>query len=53
MCYIVAQASPPVADAIGWGLYVVYAAICVIAFIFVRFALGGWFNLICNQLFDC
>ncbi|KAE8388475.1 hypothetical protein BDV23DRAFT_185405 [Aspergillus alliaceus] len=39
MCYIVAQASPPIADAIGWGLYVVYAAICVIAFIFVRFAL--------------
>ncbi|KAF5862933.1 hypothetical protein ETB97_010974 [Aspergillus alliaceus] len=39
MCYIVAQASPPIADAIGWGLYVVYAAICVIGFIFVRFAL--------------
>ncbi|KAE8360434.1 general substrate transporter [Aspergillus caelatus] len=39
MCYIVAQASPPVADAIGWGLYVVYAAICVIALAFVRFAL--------------
>ncbi|KAB8073511.1 hypothetical protein BDV29DRAFT_175251 [Aspergillus leporis] len=27
MRYIVAQASPPAADAIGWGLYVVYAVI--------------------------
>ncbi|KAE8149168.1 general substrate transporter [Aspergillus avenaceus] len=38
-CYIVAHASPPVGDAIGWGLYVVYAVICVFAFVFVRFAL--------------
>ncbi|KAF9894942.1 hypothetical protein FE257_004564 [Aspergillus nanangensis] len=39
MCYIVAQASPPVNEAIGWGLYVVYAGICVGAFVFVTFAL--------------
>ncbi|CAG7917936.1 unnamed protein product [Penicillium olsonii] len=38
-CYIVAQASPPIADAIGWGLYIIYTGICVVAFIFVRYAL--------------
>lgn len=39
-CYVVAQISPVLGDAIGWGLYVVYALICVAAFAFVRFALG-------------
>ena len=29
-CYIVA---------IGWGLYIIYSAICVVAFIFVRYAM--------------
>ncbi|KAL2868795.1 sugar porter family MFS transporter [Aspergillus lucknowensis] len=38
-CYLVAQISPVLGDAIGWGLYVVYALICVVAFVFVRFAL--------------
>lgn len=39
-CYIVAQASPPIADAIGWGLYIIYSGICVLAFFFVRYAMG-------------
>ncbi|KAL1984892.1 hypothetical protein VTN96DRAFT_8551 [Rasamsonia emersonii] len=26
-CYIVAQASPPIADAVGWGLYIIYSGI--------------------------
>ncbi|KAL5356691.1 general substrate transporter [Aspergillus floccosus] len=39
MCYVVAQASPPLAEAIGWGLYVVYAGICVGALWFVTFKL--------------
>lgn len=39
-CYIVAQASPPIADAIGWGLYIIYSGICVGAFFFVRYAMG-------------
>ncbi|GES64132.1 sugar transporter [Aspergillus terreus] len=39
MCYVVAQASPPLAEAIGWGLYVVYAGICVGALWFVTVAL--------------
>ena len=39
-CYVVAQASPPIADAVGWGLYVIYSGICVAAFFFVRYALG-------------
>lgn len=39
-CYIVAQASPPIADAIGWGLYIIYSGICVLAFFFVRYVLG-------------
>ncbi|KAJ5636894.1 Sugar transporter [Penicillium longicatenatum] len=38
-CYIVAQASPPIGDAIGWGLYIIYSGICVIAFFFVRYCL--------------
>lgn len=38
-CYIVAQASPPIADAIGWGLYIIYSGICVVAFFFVRYAM--------------
>ncbi|KAL4884507.1 general substrate transporter [Aspergillus karnatakaensis] len=38
-CYVVAQISPVLGDAIGWGLYVIYALICVGAFVFVRFAL--------------
>lgn len=38
-CYIVAQASPPIGSAIGWGLYIIYSALCVVAFIFVRFAM--------------
>ncbi|KAI0018039.1 putative sugar transporter [Xylariomycetidae sp. FL0641] len=38
-CYVVAQASPPIASAIGWGLYIIYSGICVIAFFFVRYAM--------------
>lgn len=38
-CYIVAQVSPPVADAIGWGLYIIYSGICIAAFCFVRYAM--------------
>ncbi|KAI0886438.1 putative sugar transporter [Annulohypoxylon maeteangense] len=38
-CYVVAQASPPIAAAIGWGLYIIYSCICVAAFIFVRYAM--------------
>jgi hypothetical protein len=38
-CYIVAQASPPVGAAIGWGLYIIYSGICVVAFVFVRYAM--------------
>ncbi|KIW93779.1 uncharacterized protein Z519_05094 [Cladophialophora bantiana CBS 173.52] len=38
-CYIVAQASPPIGDAIGWGLYIIYSGICVFAFLFVRYAM--------------
>lgn len=39
-CYVVAQASPPIASAIGWGLYIIYSCICVVAFVFVRYAMG-------------
>lgn len=39
-CYVVAQASPPIAASIGWGLYIIYSCICVVAFIFVRYAIG-------------
>ncbi|KAI6086445.1 putative sugar transporter [Hypoxylon rubiginosum] len=38
-CYVVAQASPPIASAIGWGLYIIYSCICVVAFVFVRYAM--------------
>ncbi|KAI1505994.1 putative sugar transporter [Biscogniauxia marginata] len=38
-CYIVAQASPPIASAIGWRLYIIYSAICVVAFVFVRYTM--------------
>ncbi|KAJ5278710.1 Sugar transporter [Penicillium angulare] len=37
--YIVAQASPPISDAIGWGLYIIYSGICLVAFFFVRYCL--------------
>lgn len=38
-CYIVAQVSPPIGAAISWGLYIIYAGICCIAFFFVRYAM--------------
>lgn len=38
-CYVVAQASPPINEAIGWGLYIIYAGICVVALVFVTFAM--------------
>lgn len=38
-CYIVAQASPPIGSAIGWGLYIIYSGLCVLAFLFVRYAM--------------
>lgn len=38
-CYVVAQVSPPIDEAIGWGLYVIYSGICVIALVFVTFAM--------------
>ncbi|RYP69193.1 hypothetical protein DL770_008291 [Monosporascus sp. CRB-9-2] len=38
-CYIVAQISPPIGSAIGWGMYIIYSDICVIAFVFVRYAM--------------
>ncbi|KIX99595.1 uncharacterized protein Z520_04228 [Fonsecaea multimorphosa CBS 102226] len=38
-CYIVAQASPPIGEAIGWGLYIIYSGICVLAFLFVRYVM--------------
>lgn len=38
-CYVVAQVSPPIGAAIGWGLYIIYAVICVFALIFVTFAM--------------
>ncbi|KAI1383361.1 putative sugar transporter [Hypoxylon trugodes] len=37
--FVVAQVSPPIESATGYGLYVLFAIICVIAFLFVRFAL--------------
>lgn len=37
--FIVAQTTPPIASAIGWGLYILLAMFCVIAFFFVRYAL--------------
>lgn len=38
-CYVVAQVSPPIGEAIGWGLYIIYAGICCLAFVFVRYAM--------------
>lgn len=38
-CYVVAQVSPPINEAIGWGLYIIYSGICVIALVFVTFAM--------------
>ncbi|KAI5860943.1 putative sugar transporter [Durotheca rogersii] len=38
-CYTVAQAGPPIATAIGRGLYIIYPGICVFAFLFVRYAM--------------
>ncbi|KAK9427390.1 general substrate transporter [Lipomyces doorenjongii] len=38
-CYIVAQVSPVVSDAINWGLYIIYAGICCLAYLFVQFML--------------
>lgn len=40
--FIVAQATPPLANAIGWGLYLVLAFFCVVAFFFARYALGKY-----------
>ncbi|KAI1107909.1 putative sugar transporter [Jackrogersella minutella] len=37
--FVVAQVSPPIESALGYGLYVVFAIICVIAFFFVRYVL--------------
>jgi hypothetical protein len=36
----VAQVSPPIESATGYGLYVLFIIVCVVAFIFVRYALG-------------
>lgn len=47
-CYVVAQASPPIADAVGWGLYVIYSGICVVAFFFVRYVLGTMVGFVCG-----
>ncbi|KAM0715249.1 hypothetical protein Q7P37_008747 [Cladosporium fusiforme] len=38
-CYVVAQVSPPIGQAIGWGLYIIYSGICVLALVFVTFAM--------------
>ncbi|KAI0017913.1 permease of the major facilitator superfamily [Xylariomycetidae sp. FL0641] len=37
--FVVAQVSPPIESATGYGLYVMFAVICVFAFFFVRYAL--------------
>ncbi|KAI1305099.1 general substrate transporter [Xylaria venustula] len=37
--FIVAQVSPPIESATGYGLYILFIIICVMAFFFVRFAL--------------
>ncbi|KAJ3578625.1 hypothetical protein NPX13_g1940 [Xylaria arbuscula] len=37
--FLVAQVSPPIESATGYGLYILFIIICVIAFFFVRFAL--------------
>jgi hypothetical protein len=38
-CFVVAQLSPPIADTIDWGLYIIYAGICLFAISFVRCAM--------------
>ncbi|KAL9084156.1 MAG: hypothetical protein Q9165_008204 [Trypethelium subeluteriae] len=38
-CLVVAQATPVVEERVGWGLYVIYAGICVVALVFVRYAM--------------
>ncbi|KAJ2985776.1 hypothetical protein NUW58_g5355 [Xylaria curta] len=37
--FVVAQVSPPIESATGYGLYILFIIICVIAFFFVRYAL--------------
>ncbi|KAI1382352.1 putative sugar transporter [Hypoxylon crocopeplum] len=37
--FVVAQVSPPIETATGYGLYILFAIICVVAFFFVRYAL--------------
>lgn len=37
--FVVAQVSPPIETATGYGLYILFAIICIVAFIFVRYAL--------------
>ncbi|KAI0439501.1 general substrate transporter [Xylaria telfairii] len=37
--FIVAQVSPPIESATGYGLYILFIIICIIAFFFVRYAL--------------
>ena len=38
--FVVAQVSPPIESATGYGLYILFIIVCVIAFVFVRYALG-------------
>lgn len=37
--FIVAQVTPPISTAISWGLYLILAAMNVLAFVFVRYCL--------------
>lgn len=37
--FLVAQVTPPIMTAISWGLYLILAAINVLAFVFVRYCL--------------
>ncbi|KAI1343399.1 putative sugar transporter [Xylariaceae sp. FL0016] len=37
--FVVAQVSPPIESATGYGLYIIFIIICIVAFIFVRYAL--------------
>jgi hypothetical protein len=38
-CYVVAQVNPSINETIGWGLYIIYAGICVVALAFITFAM--------------
>ncbi|KAI1170398.1 general substrate transporter [Nemania sp. FL0916] len=38
--FVVAQVSPPIESATGYGLYIIFIINCVFAFIFVRYFLG-------------